>query len=64
MDGWKREEKAFQERRIKVIINGNKGDDLMGSLHRELMRLVLQGSQFLQKQVKTNQRGAEAGHLF
>lgn len=42
MDGWKREGKAFQERKIKVIINDNKGDDLMGSLHRELMRLVLQ----------------------
>ena len=64
MDGWKREGKAFQERKIKVTINDNKGDDLMGSLHRELMRLVLQGSQFLRKQMKTNQRRAEAGHLF
>lgn len=64
MDGWKREGKPFQERRIKGIINDNKGDDLMGSLHRELMRLVLQGSQFLRKQMKTNQRRAEAGHLF
>ena len=44
MDGWRREGKAFQKRRMKVIINDNKGDDLMGSLHRELMRLVLQGS--------------------
>ena len=49
MDGWRREGKACQKRRIKVIINDNKGDDLMRSLHRELMRLVLQGSQFLQK---------------
>ena len=49
MDGWRREGKAFQKRRMKVIINDNKGDDLMGSLHRELMRLVLQGSQFLRK---------------
>ena len=30
MDGWRRAGKAFQERRLKVIINDNKGDDVWG----------------------------------
>lgn len=30
MDGWRRDGKAFQERKLKVLMNDKKGDDVRG----------------------------------